>query len=116
LAGIRERLKVIEKYKQASSNVERTDKLDQMYIELMIELSGLEAKKKATEALSGKEQAFLSLYTKLSSLRGEVKDLYATINQKETSLKEVNKWLKNPPPEMLPPKVFQNAVTIYSIR
>ncbi|MBN2183018.1 MAG: hypothetical protein JW715_13995 [Sedimentisphaerales bacterium] len=104
LAGIREKLKTIEKYQNEAS---LRDKLNEMHIELMIEMSGLEARKKATEKIRRIEEEFLKLFNEREKLRNEVNDL------DNTSKKVIDyNWRDNPRPEMLPPKVYQNTVTI----
>jgi predicted nucleic acid-binding Zn-ribbon protein len=107
LAGIREKLKAIEKYR---SEANLRDKLNEMYIELMIELSGLEARKKATEKIHRLEQEFLNLFNERDMLREEVNEL-----DKTSEIKIDYNWRDNPSPEMLPPKVYQDTVTIYPV-
>lgn len=109
LAGIREKLKTIEKYRN-EPNLRDKDKLDEMHIELMIELSGLEARKKATEKIRRIEEEFLKLFNERENLRNEVNEL------NDTSKIIVNySWRDNPRPEMLPPEIYQNTVTIYPV-
>lgn len=107
LAGIREKLKAIEKYRNEAN---LRDKLNEMYIELMIELSGLEARKKATEKIRRLEQEFLNLFYEREKLRNDVNEL-----DKTSKIKIDYNWRDNPPPEMLPPKVYQDTVTIYPV-
>ncbi len=119
LAGIRERLKAIEKYKTEPQRVEINYKLDQMYIELTIELSGLQARKDMTEKIRQKEQAFLGMYVnrtdliiKINNIRGVIENrqimILDTLNRlKDTTIRPEARWQ--------PPKVYQNTVTIYPV-
>lgn len=121
LAGIREKLKVLESYRRtkrlprkALSN-ETVDKLDQMYVEQMIELRGAEARKVATLRIRGREKGFLDLFKQWDSLNSEVNQLKHNLDNSENYLRNVEKTLANPRKELLPPKVYQDRVTIYRV-
>ena len=115
LAGIRERLKTIEKYKQAAEGQETYKKLDEMSIELTIELSGLEARRKVTEQIYEREQRFLTVFDRLSRLRSRVSSLNRSIDRNKERIEERTNYLKNLPPELQSPKVYRNTVTIYPV-
>ncbi len=56
------------------------------------------------------------LFSLWSNLDSEVNRLNYDLESSENSLRDVEEILPNPVPEMLPPKVFQNKVTIYPVR
>jgi len=112
LAGIREKLKAIEKYRNEPN---LRDKLNEMYIELMIEMSGLEARRKITEQIRTREQEFLYLYNKRSNLKSKVTGLEETIKDSKILIKNFTDELNNPRTGLQPPKVYQNTVTIYPV-
>lgn len=109
LAGIREKLKVIEMYQNKPNQREVVhQRLDEMFIEQMIELSGVEARRAMTERIRNKEQQFLSLYNKREKLQ------YIVTKLSKTSQRRIDdNWRDNP--EMLPPEIYQNKVTIYPV-
>jgi chromosome segregation ATPase len=123
LAGIRGKLKAIEEYRQRkyakdgkNFSKETLDKLDQMFVEQMIELRSVEARKKAALQIRKREKDFYNLYSQLNELRQEVSSLNRSLIDNERDLLEIEEKLANPTPEMLPPKVFQNKVAIYPVR
>jgi len=123
LAGIQEKLKSIEKYQRRKDerdlkhfSRETLDKLDQMHVEQIVELRGVEARKKAALQIQRRKKEFLDLFNQWSNLDSEVKRLKDNLNDSENNMRDVEKTLTNPPSDMLPPKVFQNKVTIYPVR
>jgi len=123
LAGIREKLNSIEKYRRKKYaedakhfSKETLDKLDQMYVEQMIELSSAKARQKAAFGIRKREKEFLVLFNRQSNLEGEVDRLKHDLEIAENNLLSIEKILDNPVPEMLPPKVYQNKVTIYPVK
>ena len=123
LAGIREKLNSIEKYRRKKYaedakhfSKETLDKLDQMYVEQMIELSSAKARQKAAFGIRKREKEFLVLFSRQSNLEGEVGRLKHDLEIAENNLLSTEKILANPVPEMLPPKVYQNKVTIYPVK
>ncbi len=56
------------------------------------------------------------LFSLWNNLDSEVNLLNYDLESSENSLRDVEEILANPVPEMLPPKVFQNKVTIYPVR
>jgi peptidoglycan hydrolase CwlO-like protein len=116
LAGIQERLKTIEKYRnQPDLRAETYAHLDQMYIENMVELSGLEARKKVTEKIHRLEEEFIKLFNERGNLSGEVDRLNETIKTRQMDIEQITNRLNKPTPEMQPPEVYQNTVTIYPV-
>ncbi len=119
LVGIEVKLKAIEEYrsthrlpdKRLSDNI--VDKLDQMYVEQMIERKSVKARKEATLRICNREKEFCDLCNLQGSLFNEVRGLERDLSSSEERLNDVEERLANPKPNMLPPKVFQNKVTIY---
>lgn len=122
LAGIREKLKEIERYRKSKRlsgkdlSDETVDKLDQMFVEQLVELRSVEARKKAALKIRNREKEFLNLFNQWSNLEGEVNLLKRSLADHEHILQQVETRLANPTPEMLPPKVYQNKVTIYPVK
>jgi hypothetical protein len=122
LAGIREKLKEIERYRRSKSlsgkdlSDETVDKLDQMFVEQLVELRGVEARKKAALKIRNREKEFLNLFSQWNNLNVEVKRLNQDLEKSEKSILLAKKNLTNPTPEMRPPKVYQNKVTIYPVK
>ena len=125
-AGIREKLEALDSYRRTKRlptkefSDETVDKLDQMFVEQMVELRGVEARKKAALRIRNREKTFLYFFSQWSNLDSEVNRLKHDLEISENSLRDVEKILADVVPgmlpQLLPPKVFQNKVTIYPVR
>jgi len=125
LAGIREKLKVIEEYRKPKGLADTLRyrelpneiivQLDQMFVEQMIELRGAEARKEATIRVLNREKACCSFFDQWTTLDSEVRGLKESLTISEVTVRNLEKELANPGPHLLPPKVFQNKVTIYPV-
>lgn len=122
MVGIRAKLDAIEKYRNKTAQSDALHaKLEEMSVVQMIELSGLRARWAATESLRAKKQAFLGLYNDRRDLEREVGVLIKTIDSSETIIKNMTELLAHPKPDtmwgrnLLPPKVYQNTVTIHPL-
>lgn len=117
LAGIREKLNVIEKYRRESDKFSKAtlDKLEQMFVEQMVELKGAEGRKEAAVKLRNQDVQFCDLYDAWTGLYIEVQNLRIRINDDERKVRFIEEEMASPPDELLPPKVFQNKVTIYPV-
>jgi hypothetical protein len=117
LAGIREKLKVINDYwsKRGEMSEAARGKLQEMEIEQMVELKGAEARRKAAVGIRQREKDFLDLFDQWTSLDSEVKHLKSTIESREKRIAEIEETLANPKPDMLPPKIYQDKVVIYPV-
>jgi len=116
LAGIREKLNTIEKYRNKPNQRDAIlARLDEMFVEQMIELSGLEARRQTTERLLAIQQRFLSLFNERKEQRSTVSRLKENIDDSKSRISYINNLLSNPRPNILPPKVYQNKVTIYPV-
>ncbi|MBW7988765.1 MAG: hypothetical protein FVQ84_01915 [Planctomycetes bacterium] len=123
LAGIQDKLKKILKYRQnkyaddaKKFSSETLDKLDQMYVEQLIELSSAKSRQEAAVQIREREKEFLVLFNRRINLEEEVKQLKRDLGSAENNLSIFENILANPLPEMRPPKVFRNKVTIYPVR
>jgi len=116
LTGSREKLKSIEAFRKGTGKQSLSPqvqiKLDEMYIELMIELSGLEARKATTERIQDQESDFLDLYFRVEKLNSEVRHLDTTIQNYQENTTRIAHRLENPTYDMRPPKVHKNTVHI----
>lgn len=120
LSGIRARLATIEFF-QAKGKVEghaaseTVDKLEQMYVEQTIELKAAEAKVNTTTALRRGAETFVNLSRRLQAAESNKHNLSNDLKRYEADMRSVEGELADLTPKM-PPKVFQNKVTIYPVR
>jgi hypothetical protein len=116
LAGIHEKLNVIEQYRKSANFSKATlDKLEQMFVEQMIELRGTEARKEAAVKLRDQDKQFCVLYDIWTGLENVVGLLRSELEDREKMVRFCEEGMANPHPELLPPKVLQNKVTIYPV-
>lgn len=116
LAGIKEKLNTIEKYRNKPNQRDAIlARLDEMFVEQMIELSGLEARRQTTERLLAVQQRFLSLFNERKELRSMRSSLKKNIDVDKERISYLNDLLSNPTPNISTPKVYQNTITIYSV-
>lgn len=116
LAGIQEKLNTIEKYRNKPNQRDAIlARLDEMFVEQMIELSGLEARRQTTERLLAKQQRFLGLFKEHQELLIAVSSLQKNIKNSKSRVNSLYNLLSNPEPYILPPKIYQNTITIYSV-
>ena len=118
LIGTSEKLKTIEKYRKGQEKLSSQLylKLDEMFIEQMIEFSSIEARRHMAEQIRAKEQRFLGLLTERSQLQRDIDDLKAQISTYPELIDRITHEFENPTPDMLPPKVYQDKVTICRIK
>lgn len=121
LAGIREKMKSIELFRRGPEPVRNQSnqvnlRLDEMFVEQMVELRGVEARKKAALRIRNREKEFLDLFNRWGSFEVEVEKLKKSLSGSEERAHKIEEKLANPEPNMLPPKVYQNKVTIYPVR
>ena len=121
LAGIQEKLKSIEKFRSTQSlgghrlSDETLDKLDQMLVEQMIELKSAEAREQAATKIRARDKTFVELFIQWKNLSGEVHNLKNNLESAKEDVRRMEERLTNPKPDMLPPKIYQNKVTIYPV-
>jgi hypothetical protein len=116
LAGIREKLAIIEKYRKSDEFSDATlEKLEQMFVEQMVELRGAMGRKDATIDLRNRDKQFCDFFDAWTGLESEVKSLRNNLSSQERKVRFCEEEIANPPEELLPPKVLQNKVTIYPV-
>ena len=127
LAGIREKMAVINEYRKTPQDMQTImrreklpegmlAKLDQMFIEQTIELKSAEAREKAAIKIRGRDKAFVDMFIEWKNLSGEVYKLKANLENSERRVQEMEERLTNPTPDLLPPEIYQNKVTIYPVK
>jgi len=117
LAGIREKLKVIQDYwsQDGMWTKEAFAKLQELQIIQTIELKGAEARRKAAVAIRRREKDFLDLFHQWTSLESTVKSLRSRIESRQRRIAEIEAILANPKADMLGPKIYQDKVVIYPV-
>jgi len=116
LAGIREKLAIIEKYRESDKFSNATlEKLEQMFVEQMVEFRGAEARKGAAIDLRNRDKQFCDFFDAWTTLESEVRGLKHSLRDSEKRVRSFEESIANPHPELLPPKVLQNKVTIYPV-
>ncbi len=116
LAGLQERLKTIEIYRNKSGQLpEIKVKLDSMYIDLMIELSGLEARRKVAREIYARQQEFLRLFNRRMELQKEVDELKRSINT-QGNIEKATRDLNQRKQDFFPAEIYKNTVTIYPVK
>jgi len=89
--------------------------LEQMQVHEMIELTTARAKKDIVEHMISQSQEFIELHRQVDRLPKRNDELKRELRVAERGLQMVEDKLANPTPDMLPPKVFQDKVTIYPV-
>lgn len=131
LAELRARLRAIDRYKavaldDSQNSAGRTRqgiesarsmlaKLEQMEIELMINLSGLEAKREAIHGTISIERRFRELSIKKDDLARQVRSLEKNRSNHQRNRDNEQRELDRPENWLRPPEVFQNKVTIHPV-
>jgi hypothetical protein len=126
LAGIREKMAVINEYRKTPQDMQAIErrrklpegmlvKLEQMFVEQTIELKSAEAREQAAIKIRDRDKAFVDLFIQWKSLSAEVHNLKANLESAEEQVQGMEERLSNPTPDMLPPELYQNKVTIYPV-
>ena len=126
LAGIREKMSVINEYRKTPHDMQAIQqrrqlpegmlvKLEQMFVEQTIELKSAEAREKAAIKIRDRDKAFVDMFIQWKNLSGEVHNLKVNLENNERRAQEIEDRLNNPEPYMLPPELYQNKVTIYPV-
>lgn len=129
LAGIQEKMSIINEYRKTPQDMQAIRrreklpegmlaKLEQMFIEQTIELKSAEARKQAAIKIRGRDKAFIDMFNEWNNLSDEVyklKKLKANLENLEKRVHEMEERLTNPTPDLLPPEIYQNKVTIYPV-
>lgn len=116
LAGVRGKLEVIGEYlAKPGLNNNIVETLEAQQIEQMIELSGLEARRRAMRQICDEQQRFCTLLDTLFGLEQSLEQMKEVINRDQDVVTGITNRLANPPQYMVPPKVYQNKVILYSV-
>jgi len=127
LAGIREKMSIINEYRKTPQDTQAIErrrklpdgmllKLEQMFVEQTIELKSVEARKQAATKIRNRDKTFVELFIRWKNLKDEVFKLKANLESAEKQAKDIEEILTNPEPDMLPPEIYQNKVTIYPMQ
>jgi myosin heavy subunit len=116
ITGIRAKLSAVEQYRSKKNiSAEGLAKLEQILSEQTVELAGALARKGAALEISKQEQEFCRLAKKWASLEAEVKDLRKSLPDWEQWCRDKEEELVDPAAGLLPPKLYQNKVTIHPV-
>ncbi|MHC4113428.1 MAG: hypothetical protein ACYSUY_20335 [Planctomycetota bacterium] len=116
LSGIQEKLRIIEQYRKSDKFSNATlEKLEQMFVEQMVELRGAMGRKDAAIKFRNQDKQFCDFFDNWTSLDSEVKSLRSSLRKSEERVRSYEEEMANPHPELLPPKVLQNKATIYPL-
>jgi hypothetical protein len=91
-------------------------RLEQMRIDQIIELKVAEEKQRTAMKIRSEAEEFYNLSQKNRDLLLTLGRLRKELSRHQGSLDSVERIIQNPAPEMLPPKVFRNKVTIYPVK
>ncbi|MHC4618770.1 MAG: hypothetical protein ACYTEQ_13585 [Planctomycetota bacterium] len=121
IAGIQASLQAIREFqgKRRKGRVDMAgaaDKLLEMVIHQTIELRSAEARRRTAMKLRKEAEELCDLKGKLDEAKTARDALAGDLSGYKTQLVEIEKRLAVPRPEMLPPKVYENKVTIYRVR
>lgn len=121
LAGVRGKLKVIDKYiadnYHIAEGAQDPMRLTTWKTEQMIELSGLDARQQAIEKIRVIPQSLETLSRERGDLQRAVNDLTKAIEQDTRDIEWTTKALEHPTPSsfLLPPKIYGNTVVIHPV-
>jgi len=121
LAGIKEKIQSIEKFRSIKSmdghdfSKDTLNKLEQILIEQLIELTSVEAREQAAIKIRERDKAFIDLLFQWKKISGEVNSLKGGLKGSENRVLEIEEMLANPKWEILPPEIYQNKVMIYPV-
>ncbi len=116
LAGITEKLKTIEKYRAASGEFSKAvhEKLEQMFVEQMVDLASAEARRRKALEIREQDGRFVKLFDEWDHLKFELNNLGRELKNQEHSLVQIERELADP--QMVPPEVYQNKVTLHPVK
>jgi hypothetical protein len=116
-AGLQAKVLAIGKFKSGNkiSNEDTLSKLEQMLSEQTIELAGALARKEAVTKIRDRAEEFYNLRKKQLELPKTLDLLRSSLSNRERDLQQVQGRLISPASNAMPPKVYQNKVTIYTV-
>ena len=120
IAGIRAKLVAIQKYQVKGAHErfatnETMAKLEQLFITQTIELKGAEVEKETATNIRTREEEFYNMFSDWERVRDDFEQSHSEIQYCKHRLEEIKALLTSPTPDMLPPQVYQNKVTIYPV-
>ena len=125
LAGMKAKLRAIQEQKErqeAKGKIVTNRegillKLENMWIDLLIELKVAEARKETAVQLRSQAEDFCKqMNAKKAESQKEMNELKMKITFFEREIRQFEEKLADPDMEMMPPKIFQNKVTIYPVK
>ncbi|MFC1762546.1 hypothetical protein ACFL6U_10755 [Planctomycetota bacterium] len=118
--GLDAKLKVVEEFRSQKRGQALSPqvqlRLDEMHMELMIEISGLEARKTTAERILTQESEFLDLSNRQNTLQRAVTNLRRRVSERQRRIADMNNAIENPGRSNLPPKVYKDWVQIYRVK
>ncbi len=116
LAGVRGRLKIIDKYLAGTLSASLRERLEGTRIEQMVELGGLEARQQAIQQVRGQQQRFFALVRQREDLSISITGLKEDIGRDQERVNAVKHRLEHPWGDMLPLAVYQDKVILYHVK
>ena len=117
IVGIQAKLSAIEKYKSKPNvSIAVLARLDEILCEQSIELAGALARKKQATESRARYQDLYNLHSQWETAVYKYEKVRRSLLRSQRELSKLKEHLTNPSPDMLPPKVYQNKVTIYPVR
>jgi hypothetical protein len=120
LAGMEAKLEAIQEQRQKlirDKKFKLEDKLEDMLIDLLIELKVAEARKETAIELRMQAEGFCKqMDAKKAEFQEDVNRYKMRVTMFEQETHQFKEKLADPDMETLPPKVYQNKVTIYPVR
>ena len=120
LAGMKAKLQAIQEHRERQKIINREGillKLEDMWIDLLIELKVAEARKEtATEIRMRAEDFCKKMGAKKAEFQKNVNEYKMRVTMNEQEIHQFKEKLADPDMETLPLKVYQNKVTIYPVR
>jgi len=115
LVGLREKVKAIESFRKPNQTLhgQVQARLDEMFVEFMIEQSGLEARREKAALIRAKEERFLRLEAEHSQLKGSIGRLYTLVPPLESQIRRLEEVLAERVRTLKGPKVFENTVILH---
>lgn len=114
LAEIRARLNMIQQQKEVTHEP-IIIRLEEMEIELLIDLAGIEARKEVILNTIEQATTFMQLRDQRQTLAIEIENMEQNFKRYKTNLQDALNRLNNPIERLGQPQVFQNKVTIHPV-
>lgn len=118
IAGIEAKLSAVESITSQGkiSSANGLAKLEEIKSEQTVELAGALARKNAAIDIRKREEEFYSKYRRWIGFDKRVLGLKTGLIDAQENQRDCEEKLANPVPEMLPPQLYQNKVTIHPVK